>query len=195
MAFKVLPFQVTGYARWANREGFEVEAKFAENASSWQRDVPLMVRALLERRFNLRVHADSRQGSVYALVPAQKELKLGKPSACMNSSGGGPNSFRAKGTTLSALCKHLSEVLGREVIDRTGVGGCYDIALTWEGELSAFPNAAGQGGLEDESTERSSTDRPSLATALKETLGLKLQRQKGSVSMIVVDHLEHPSEN
>lgn len=88
-----------------------------------------------------------------------------------------PGRLLGMGVPVSALADHLSGPkyqLGRQVVDRTGLQGNYDFTLDW----SADP------------------DGVSLFTAVQEQLGLKLEAQKGSVKVLVVDSMEkRPAEN
>jgi len=84
---------------------------------------------------------------------------------------------------LSDVKLNGSSILDRPVLDRTGLGGRYDFTLEWTPDLSPSdnptPNAAG----------------PSIFTAVQEQLGLKLERQKAPVEILVIDHVEKASEN
>ena len=77
--------------------------------------------------------------------------------------------------------------LGRPVLDRTGLTGAFDFVVEFTPE---FPNATPQVNDPEQAT-------PSLPflDALREQLGLKVESQKGSVAVLVADHVEHPSEN
>jgi uncharacterized protein (TIGR03435 family) len=78
---------------------------------------------------------------------------------------------------LAALIASLSNPAGRKIIDKTGLTGKYQVDLTWA--WNDDPNAAG----------------PSLFSALQDQLGLKLEPAKAPVDVVVIDHLERPSEN
>jgi uncharacterized protein (TIGR03435 family) len=75
----------------------------------------------------------------------------------------------------------------RPVEDRTGLAGTFEFDLEWTPELPA-PADAPPGPPID-------PNGPSLFTALKEQLGLKLDPQKDHIDVLVVDHAEHPTEN
>ncbi len=82
------------------------------------------------------------------------------------------------------LAEDLSDVLGRKVIDRTGLAGRYDFTLTWtpdEGAAAASLSGDSQG--------------PSLFTAVQEQLGLRLEKVKAPIDVVVIDRLEKPEEN
>jgi uncharacterized protein (TIGR03435 family) len=85
------------------------------------------------------------------------------------------------------LTQVLSRELGRIVVDKTGLDGKYDLKLNWspDNEPEAYGSA----------TSNASAPGPSIFTALQEQLGLKLESTKGPVKMLVIDHIEQPSEN
>jgi uncharacterized protein (TIGR03435 family) len=85
----------------------------------------------------------------------------------------------AKGATMSDLASALSDDVGRQVVDKTGLTGIADITLKWTSD-----EAADQGGT-----------IVSIFTAVQEQLGLKLQTSKGPVDSLVIDHAEMPSVN
>jgi uncharacterized protein (TIGR03435 family) len=96
---------------------------------------------------------------------------------------------------MAVLAGRLSEQLGRPVIDRTDLKGGFDFALEWT-------PAPGEGSAESiglppraEPPPAGDSNGPSIFTALQDQLGLKLEPQKGPVDMIIIDHVERPSEN
>jgi uncharacterized protein (TIGR03435 family) len=97
----------------------------------------------------------------------------------------------AQGATLDEFSKVLRVVVGRPVIDKTGITGRFDIRVEFSREgtdlaaipLKEPPSAADPGGP------------PSIFTALQEQLGLKLESGRGPVDTLVIDHIEKPSEN
>jgi uncharacterized protein (TIGR03435 family) len=95
----------------------------------------------------------------------------------------------ARNVTLGFIADSLSYEadLGRPMVDQTGLSGTFDFTLEWMPEIqsSAAPSADFQ----------PDPSGPSFQEALREQLGIQLQSQKGSVSVLVVDHVEHPSEN
>jgi uncharacterized protein (TIGR03435 family) len=84
--------------------------------------------------------------------------------------------------------------LDRTIFDKTGLTGKYDFELKWAPDEAPPPITGGtQGGLP--MNDAATDPGPSLFTALQEQLGLKLEPQKGPVDVIVIDHIERPSEN
>jgi uncharacterized protein (TIGR03435 family) len=85
--------------------------------------------------------------------------------------------------------------VGRTIIDKTGLKGKYDWTLTWtpdDNTLMLKGPGGRQPGIDAPPPDIS---EPSLVTAIHEQLGLKLESQKGPVEVLVIDHIEKPSEN
>jgi uncharacterized protein (TIGR03435 family) len=181
-----------------------------------------MLLPLLVERFNLKYHHETRELPSYALVVAKGGPKL-KPSAVPDTPPNpkppdagptpapgdgpgnnpprrmlrlmGPGHLEAEGGNTEMLARVLSQQLGRTVVDRTGLTGLYDYALQWTPD-DAPPSGPG-GGDGGPPHNEGGTDAagPSLFTAVQEQLGLKLQSEKGQVDVIVIDHIDLPSEN
>jgi len=92
---------------------------------------------------------------------------------------------------ISDLIEPLSRMTGRMVVDKTNLTGKFDIDLQFTPEQAQMP-PPGAGAPQLPPIDPSG---PSLFTALQEQLGLKLESQKGPVGMMVIDHVERPSEN
>ena len=86
----------------------------------------------------------------------------------------------------------LSQLLGRPVIDKTGLTGLFDFDLKWTPGAEQVPGALGPNDLPPPAPADASS--PSIFTALQEQLGLRLDAGKGSVDVIVIDSAEKPSE-
>jgi uncharacterized protein (TIGR03435 family) len=88
------------------------------------------------------------------------------------------------------LTQELSRELGRVVIDKTWIVGRYDVALKWTPDTGTAPI---NNRIED--TAPPPDSGPSIFTAIQEQLGLKLESTNGPVQVLVIDHVEMPSEN
>jgi uncharacterized protein (TIGR03435 family) len=145
-----------------------------------------MVQALLADRFKLVMHAETRELPLYALVVAKGGAKLGPAKETGTTVNHGRGHIEVQGAnSIALLAEELSQEVGRDVIDRSGIQGRYDLKLIFAPD-DRTPDLASS----------SSTDSgPSIFTALQEQLGLKLEPQKGPVEVLVVDHVEMPSEN
>jgi len=183
-AYGVKPFQVTGPG-WMETVCFDIVAKYPPDTR--YEDRPLMLRTLLEDRFKLAVHRESKDMPGYALVVAKGGFKL-KPVEPAGGSGTDHNGGRvetmtAKKTSMAELAELVGRFLGETVVDKTGIEGVYDFALRWTKD-----------DLDPNGTDAASA--PTLFIALQETLGLRLQPQKVPVEIVVVDHVERvPTEN
>ncbi|HEV1283815.1 MAG TPA: TIGR03435 family protein [Bryobacteraceae bacterium] len=173
-AYDVREFQISGGPGWIGSEEYDIVAKPDGDVRGDR--VLAMARALLAERFHLSLHRESKEMPVLALVIARGGPKL------LPSTGGGPEvrggrgRFEARNVTMGMFAAQLAgRVVDRPVLDRTGIGGEFDINLEW-----AFDGA---------------DNGPSIATVLQEQLGLKLEAQKGVVEVLVVDHVEKPSAN
>ncbi len=188
--------QIIGLPGWANSASFDIDAKFdietmaKLKAASRDEDTKLrrtMMEAMLNDRFQLKVHPETKELPIYELTLAKSgskmtEAKPGDPKGSMNSSN---QKLTVEGIPISSLCNYLSVRLHRKVVDKTGLPGEYTFMLQWSPDEAAgeSPGTTGASPL------------PTLFTALQELLGLKLEPGKGPVDTVVVDHIEMPSEN
>lgn len=95
------------------------------------------------------------------------------------------------------LVQQLARQVGRTVLDQTGLKGKYDFTLKWTpdpGSTGMMPNSAPGAGPGPDSALPDNSG-PSIFAAVQEQLGLKLESTKGPVEIIVIDHVERPSEN
>jgi uncharacterized protein (TIGR03435 family) len=191
---------VSGGPKWMNRNRYSVEAVAQGNPTD--RDYRSMLRGLLEERFALKTHTETREIDVYALEPNRADGKLGpkvKPwsGTCASGkpprAGGDPamprctGAFRPpglvlEGVTMVPVAEMLSTqrpLLGMVVQDRTGLAGPYNIEFEFDFAAANRPDYVG----------------PSIFTALKEQLGLRLEASKGPLQVLVVDSAALPGEN
>ena len=197
MAFGVQADQVINTPAWASSERFDINAKVAPGVvfNAMTMFQPLM-RKLLEDRFQLKIHHETRELNVYRLVRVRSD-RLGpklaaapanscsaadqKETAAQIAAGRGcsagpvPGGIRVQGMPLTTTSL-LAPSLERVVVDETGLTGNWDLDLTF---VTQVQDANGDG--------------PSLFTALEEQLGLKLESGRARVDVIVVDRLERPT--
>jgi uncharacterized protein (TIGR03435 family) len=97
---------------------------------------------------------------------------------------------------VAELVELLSDQLHRTILDKTALTGKYDIALEWMPEESSPTFRGTEGGQQvTNNTPSPESSGPTIFTAIEEQLGLKLESQKGPVDVLVIDHVEKPSEN
>jgi uncharacterized protein (TIGR03435 family) len=204
-AWNIKDFQLTGGPGWISSDRYNVEATADRNATAEQQR--LMVQALLEDRFQLKLHREARESRAYALVAAKGGIKLqaSKAGSCeerkpdtQDPKGCGNLAWsqqRVDGTdiTREAFATALTQTLQQPVIDRTGFTGKFDVHVEWAPDQSTpgilVPDP---GPPEDGATD---PNGKSIFTVLQEQLGLKLESTKGPVEFLVIDRLERPSEN
>jgi hypothetical protein len=106
----------------------------------------------------------------------------------------GRGRLQASSTTMAELANFLSFPLRRTVGDKTGITGEFRIQLTYTPDASTVPfaNAAGPSPAD---ASAAADLGPDIFTALQEQLGLKVESAKGPVEVLVIDHVERPSEN
>jgi uncharacterized protein (TIGR03435 family) len=102
--------------------------------------------------------------------------------------------LQGEGVTVEFLAQALSRQLGRTVIDKTGLAGNYDYTLQWTPDDAGPPMPGAEPGA-PHNDAASDAVGPSIFSALQEQLGLKLESSKGPVDVIVIDHIDLPSEN
>lgn len=153
----------------------------------------LMQQSLLADRFQLKAHFETREMPLYQLVQAKGGSKLKEdPNPTKRGFAVGASAFRGS-ATIHALIDMLecnADIGGREVIDKTGLTGTYDFSLKWT-PLQATATPGGESG----SAPSANAEGASLFTAIEEQLGLKLVPIKGPGQVLVIDHIERPSEN
>jgi uncharacterized protein (TIGR03435 family) len=160
-----------------------------------------MLQALMEERFKLKTHWETKEGDVYNLVaakggpklraegfmpPSPDELKrfAGRPVPALYQKNDQQGfDFIAHGCSMGQLVEMLTVQFGRPVSDKTGLTGNYDFVLKYRGRWYS---------------DRKPDDldpTPPMDQALQQELGLKVDTTKGPVRMLVIDHIEKPSEN
>ena len=199
--------EVIGYPDWVVRERYDVIAKPPAGATREQRTA--MWQALFAERLKLRAHVEEREQDTYALVVARSDGRLGPELMastldCAPRALGtppppppdfsSPDAYRTRcgamfsgGTivagslTMDSFVRSLGSMVGRVVNDRTELEGGYAFTLRYA------PTDAAQ------STDPA--DPPQIFTALEEQLGLKLRPETSKVPVLVIDHIERPTEN
>lgn len=190
--FNSLDDKFVGMPGWASRERFDVTAKVDPGDVARFEKLDFehrqqMVQALLIDRFHLKAHHETRVQAVYELgvEPGGAKLhesKFGSAADISVQRKGGE--LVGREAVVSQLVSELSQVLGRTVVDKTGLTGRYDFQLRWT------PDELQEGGVQN-----GAEVWPSLFTAVKQQLGLKLSAARGPVECLVIEHIEQPSEN
>ncbi len=209
-----LPPPIEGGPSWMDSERYKIDAK-AEGSPGQEMMRGPMLQALLEERFKLKVHRETREATVYALtvarsgakMPAFKEgtcsaLDFSKPPVepliicglAGRKSIGQNVKWEVRGGTLDELADALSMDMDRIVLNKTGIAGKFDFKM----EFAVDETTAGLTRLRGPDGPVFPPDPsggPSIFTAIQDQLGLKLESAKGPRGFLVIDHVEKPSEN
>jgi uncharacterized protein (TIGR03435 family) len=191
-AYHVKPWQVAGGAAWSGIQRdrstldpstvrFDITAKAEGDGSRRIEEFREMMRSLLAERFHLKLHRETREAPVYALVVDKNGPKFHEsaPEARgflrMRQRG----KIDAEGGTMTQLADWFSNANGvdRPVVDETGLTARYDFKLEWSDVM------------------RQGETGPSIFTAMAEQLGLKLVPKRAPLEVLVIDSAELPTEN
>lgn len=176
-AYDLKDYEVSG-PDWIKAENrYDIVANAAGPASD--NEMRLMLQTLLTERFQMKLHRETRNLDIYALLPGKGAQKVKEATADEETSlGPGPNGA-AKFTKqpISRLTFLLTRRMDRPAIDMTGLKGLYDFTL----DLS---------GLGFNGNPPEDTSAPSIFTTVQENLGLRLEAQKAPIEILVIDHAE-----
>ena len=176
VAYEIQGVRIEGGPGWIDSDQFQIDAK-AEDPETTEKQVRVMLQSLLEDRFQLRIHRETKLISSYTLrtaaggarlEPAQKE----GTDRCDRTVDGGRYELVCRHIRIATLTNALAILLRGPVVDQTGLTGDYDFALSWEGDdmYAAVPDAV-------------------------DKFGLKLEKKKVPTEVIVIDSVERPSDN
>lgn len=223
-AFNVEDDHIIGAPAWVKTKRYDLQAKVSpEDAPRLDKlkinERQAMLLPLLVERFNLKYHHETRELPGYELVVAKSGPKMKvsdiqpppprAPDPTSNPKPDGPGGdmprgprlmmrpghLDSQGTNMEMLSRVLSQQLSRTVTDKTGLKGNYDFTLQWTPDDAPPPVPGGADGGPPHNDNASDTTGPSLFTAVQEQLGLKLESTKGMADVIVIDHIDAPSEN
>jgi uncharacterized protein (TIGR03435 family) len=203
-AFNVKIEQIEGPS-WLETDCFEISAKFPEGATRDQ--LPAMLQALLAERFKLAAHKEDRPRSGYALVVDKggPKFKEDDPNAKFMGRNAGLMMYGAFGhgavkgvMSMAALAANLSTEGYGPVQDLTGLTGKYDIDLSWtrDPDFAPRPRDPAVSAATPPSADTPAAPGADLFAALRDQLGLSLERRQMQVQFLVVDHIDRiPTEN
>jgi len=253
-AFRLSEDRILNEPEWVKSARFDINAKVAPEDAPRLKPLSMQQRAammlpVLEDRFGLKYHHETRELQVYTLVVAKGGPKMKEAASAAGdppgsakpggggelppplppAGGGGPEgggavvrpgpgggpggkpqmmmrmspqgmTMEGRGTTMGGLVQMLSQQISATVVDKTGLVGSYDFTLTFMPDIAMGmgPMMKGPGGPGPQADGGAQTQEPvgpSIFTAVQEQLGLKLVAQKTAVDVVVVDHIEQPTEN
>ncbi|MCU1236508.1 MAG: peptidase BlaR1 [Candidatus Solibacter sp.] len=208
-----VPRPIEGGPAWVNSARYSVDAKTEAPQTGAMMRGPLM-QALLEDRFQLKIHRETREVSGYNMTVAQGGPKLrstaegscnhvdptdltpqpntntGDKPWCLNATvkrTGPTQVFDVHGMTLDVFSKLLHPD-GLPVFDKTGLTGAFDIHLEWELDAANTP-------IPDSGVASDPSPHISAIVAMRQQLGLRLDHGKGPIELLVIDRVEKPSQN
>ena len=215
-AYQLPDFRVVGGPAWIEIDRFDVEATAGAAVSSEQ--IRAMARTLLEDRFRLKAHTETRELPIYVLSFARRDAKLGdqiKPSGVecrpITPPAGAPlppppppgpapsgvqqcpsmltpGHVSARKLTIARFASALSLFVSRDIVDKTSLSGEFDLDLHW---LPDQMPSVTSGRL----FSPIDSTAPPLSTAIQEQLGLKLESSRGPVEVLVIESVEKPTED
>jgi uncharacterized protein (TIGR03435 family) len=211
-AWNVKDYQVVSGPGWAPSDRYDIDAKTDPSTSREQ--MRLMVQALLQDRFQLVLHHESRSLPVYHLAASKDGSKLSpsKEGSCIerdsvpaakpglptsNFCGGvqwSQQSLSGTAITMQQFTTMLENILQRPVIDETGFTAKFDVHLTWIPD-QVTPGLLAPGVSPPPLPSPNDSGGPTIFNVLAEHLGLKLRAEKGPVDILVIDRAEKPSAN
>jgi len=194
-SYRLQERQVIQLPKWAAETRYDISAVMHPEGSPNGDQLRTMLRKLLADRFKLATHTEQRVLPVLALTVGKDGAKMpaseGKTTESEHPVPGGMQ-FIFLGMTTKIYANFLQQALvDRPVLDRTGLPAtaCYDFDLTFLPDETMF------GGRYRASAEDLANPAASLFTALEEQLGLKLSPEKIPADVLIIDHVEPPSEN
>lgn len=188
-SYRIPESQLIGGPDWIGTLRFDIEAKVADGVQARGLQQLSLIRSLLEDRFQLKVHRETREAPVFNLVVAKNGSKLkeavDKDGPGSSSMRGGPDAAEMTGTgnSIEDLIRRLEPQVGRPVIDNTNLKGKFDFKMTFNPRPLVSADSSKQSAA------------PDIFTALEEQLGLKLESARGPVEVLVVDSVSKPTEN
>jgi uncharacterized protein (TIGR03435 family) len=207
-SYGIQPFQVSGGPGWLDSDHYDISAKAGSAVK--REEVLLMLQSLLADRFRVVVRREVKQLPVYALVKARKDGKPGprliesKKGACIEPDPAnpfaadqtrlcgnfelGPEGVTLVSAPIATLTPLLTRVLGRTVLDKTGLTKNFDIHIEWTPDQVIAMRPPPDGGPPDSAG-------PSIFTVFREQLGLAFQAQKGPVEIFEIEGAQKPSGN
>ena len=190
---------ISGGPAWVESDRYDILARTPGGVRPNLNEQMSMLRKLLSERFHLAFHREQKELRCYALTIAKGGPKLKESTVSPDDTPQGPPPLiftvspqlvRLPGrnaTTAELASVMQRSALDEPVLDKTGLTARYDFDLEFTPDETVFGGALGKG------TDDSA--KPGLISAIQQQLGLKLEATRGLVDALVIDHVDHPSEN
>ncbi len=198
-AYNLSPRAISGGPGWVGSDRYDIVARTPGGIRPNLDEQMFMLRRLLSDRFHLTFHREQRELRAYALTIAKGGPKLKESTVSPDALPQGPPALvfvlspqlvrlPGRNATMAELASVMQRAaLDLPVLDKTGLTAKYDFDLQFTPDETVFGGAAGKGA--DDSSQ------PGLFAAIQQQLGLKLEATRGLVEVLVIDHVERPSEN
>ncbi len=208
----VFQMPISGGPSWLSSDRYTIDAKTEQRVNTEMMQGPMM-QALLEDRFGLKLHRETKEIPAFELTLGVTGPKLqpAKEGACVAYDRNNPppahgagepapvicgvirqsarDGFDVLGVSMADLCRVLSAHVDHDIVDKTGISGTFDV------HLDLLPADIGYGGATPEpSSPFTPGDGGAIAAAVKK-LGLQMRNAKRPAEFLVIDHVERPSEN
>ena len=168
LSYEVKDYQISAPG-WMAEGKYEIAATMPAGATRSQ--APPMMRTLLEQRFHLKLHRETRKMPVYALVEAKGGARLLKSAYRAGNGMASAGRIVGMAQSLSQFADLMTKASGHTVVDATGIAGAFDF------DLNFTPDASEEGG-------------PGLESALREKFGLRLEKREIPVEVLVIDQAD-----
>jgi uncharacterized protein (TIGR03435 family) len=191
MAYGVDQRQLSGAPSWVESGNFDITIKPDRQGVPSQAQQRLLWQALLADRFALKAHTEKKEQPAYLLSVVKGGLRMTKvdpPRGDLPGFGVGPTNLRVNKATLAEFANVLGHVVGRPIVDRTGIEGRYDCLM----RFSPSPAELAQLPPNEQPPEEAA---PDVYVALEQQCGLRLESTRVPADTVVVDNIEKPSEN
>jgi len=191
--------QIVGAPDWFGTQLYDIDGKPDAPGQPNLKQMGIMVQKLLADRCNLKFHHETRELNVYAIRVAAGGPKMTKTTAGPDDPQGfgfrGLGDLVVRNMNMAEFASWMqSGVMDKPVVDQTGLKDKYDFTLKWTPDDSQFQQFRGSVNINTPPNNDPNAP-PSLYTAVQETLGLKIEATKAQDDVIVIDHVEKPSEN
>ena len=196
VAYRVMAEQIQGGPAWLTTDTFDMDAK-AERASTTD-ELHVMLINLLVERFHMKFHKEKKEMPVYALMVDKAGPKMAPHDGANAGDPWIDQTFdmivqvkvKATFASMDYFAFRLSQLMDRPVVDLTNLKGGYDFNLAYTRDLPpGVPENTQINGAPID------TSGPTVFAAARQQLGLELKAQRGLVDVIVIDHIEKPTEN
>jgi len=200
-AYSVQSFELLNANSPVLSQRVDIEAK-SEHPVASTAQMQQMLQPVLAERFNLAVHREIREMNSLVLVLANKDGRLGPKMKKTDNScdtlgtcgfvPGGVGRIIGNGLDMAGIVGTLAPSQRQSIVDQTGLRGRFDIDVTYTPEPFSAGALAQRGAAPMAGVD---PNGPSIFQALREQLGLKLEARKMPVPVLVVDHIEPPTED